>query len=1074
MEKQKPCLFPLNKIFSLFWVLLFITGFFSKTIAIGTGYLTQIIPNDPSYHDVDFDLAASGIQPFTISAGTRWTVIKIALNIDASAAPVFQPDFILWESGGQVELKDPGNNVDIENSGSTIITNVTWLNDLNMQVFTLQLNHTVRAGGSIPANEAWHMGIMNKDTAPRTFFIGIGNSNSTNNTTALTQATADASIPRIDLSKVGTVAGNFDFSEVLINSLPVSQLFTICNIGTGPLEIRDIYGSTPNFVNNTTIPFIIAPVNSTDAEIAFIPPSTPGEYITPSEQLIVENSDPVYGMKNFPLKAIAEKVEIALTLDISGSMGWQPDGTGGDIAAGAYPPAERRLSRLKEAATNFAELLWAHGTDNGAYGAPADAGIVVFPGLTGSNLYDVDLNMTNVNLSGKNAIQSHIGLTNISGLPIGNWHGTPMGEALKTSAGIFTGGNYIKRNILLFSDGAHNTGIHPQDISIIGNCPPINPPTTLGLIQNNNIKIYAFGYGTSGSSNVNHTLLSELSDCAGNSGNIYADPGTGTATPKTLTSRFESILFDMGILGSISDPLVEIKAGENIIHKIPVTEYDHHISFSVTWEPNLEGTLNIQVKTPDGTQLDSTMAPNVYIAEQQTWKIISVNSDFLSESNKIGEWQLIVTYINDRNRNKTENYNYSVLTNSRLKMDVGLDKNIPFTGDKITFEVASKEGAFPSLNNQVILNIEHPEKGFGDWFAEHEVSRESLEKVPALKAGEQLNLLERKSYYLRVMKGIAPPAVSINPGIKLYDDGVHGGDKIKNDGIYTNSVTVNTPGVYSFTVNISGETKEGNKFQRSAVVQKYVDIAPDTEQSDKDGSIEKENKDGSGIIQVSVTPVDQAKNYLGPGYANKIKIKSKDAEPIESTEDLLNGTYLQKFELKDLSQDPNIVINVRGVNLFDGPFSELTGFSHWGLSAHLGYTVPHGTFDNYYNGGLSWMLDAGYYFNKSWAAELLIGNHSFANDNEQADNGEDFYLYQLSLNGKYNFLSGSFNFFTNAGIGLYFPKSGNSSIGMNIGSGVIYSINADWYSDLRYNYHKLLNQGKEEFSTINIGVRFMF
>ena len=487
----------------------------------------------------------------------------------------------------------------------------------------------------------------------------------------------------------------------------------------------------------------------------------------------------------------------------------------------------------------------------------------------------------------------------------------------------------------------------------------------------------------------------------------------------------------------------------------------------MSWESSQENLLDIYAVSPLGDQVNPQISGNGY-------KLITLDNDFLNSSESTGEWKLIVNYptASTSATSPQLSYNYSVMTKSSLNMRLLLDKERYFTGDTMLMEARLIENNQRLRGGTVNATVQRPKSGIGKWHFKHRVSEELLQQVPSEISGEPLTLLDKKNYVLLQQKKIKLPKIITDSTVSLNDEGKDG-DRYAHDGIYAGMFKdFSVPGIYKFQIAATGTAKNGEAYSRELEVQKFVDMIPDSDHTDNEAAIEEQNKDGSRIIRVSTTPFDQAKNYLGPGYTKEIKITSSAGEPFGAVEDLLYGAYQRRFKLESTDDvNPNIVITARDVQVYDGAFLKLRVPPYrWEISGHLGYSIPHGSLGNSFDGGVSAMLDLGYRYTRSWSAELLLGYHEF----DKQGSGNDFYWRHTSLNGKYSYPIGIFRIYGNAGLGWYSPELGDSGMGWNAGAGVSYPFDNRISADIGYNYHRVTENDFDEFSSINLGIRYAF
>lgn len=762
--------------------------------------------------------------------------------------------------------------------------------------------------------------------------------------------------------------------------------------------------------------------------------------------------------------AAAKPVDAILLVDTSGSMGWHRTGSTADLQGGCCS----RLASAKSAARDFVGSL-------GLFDPDSRLGVAIFPGepypstvyarrfTPATGLAEV------VDFPG---IESDIGAESITcgncltipgspgsptGIPI-NWNGTPTRPGLAEAQTMLTDASLPgekSRIVVLLSDGAWNRppGDDPAD------------PTFLSGLVADEIHVYTVGMGT-GTDNVNHASLQDIS--VGTGVGTAVDPigfttfNLGDASETNLVPFFEKIMTDMVDLDFIADPHGRIRPGGTKTHPVVISDHDTLVSFTVSWESSRADLLDFHVQAPDCKRLKPQTSGGGY-------KNLTVAGDLLRAPapGDPCDWQLVVNYPGSGSAELS--YNYSVITRSSLNMKVRLDKDRIFTGDELVIEARLIEDNRRLRDGEVEVTVRRPKSAIGNWHFVNRVQQEQLERVPTEISGEPLTRVDRKNYVLRQMLKVALPGIFTVPTLELNDEGKDG-DRYPDDGIYAGRFTdFSVPGVYEFHLVATGVATNGQPYRRQRTVQKFVDMVPDPAVTEKEAAIESVTTGGAGVIRVSVTPLDGAGNYLGPGYDQEIEITSSLGNDKGPVKDLLFGAYQRRFDLTDVTADPRIVITARGVTVYDGPFSELREARYrWELSFHLGRTDPQGTLGRVVDNDGSAMVDLGYRFTRSWSAELLLGYHRFSGPNVDLD------VLQTSVNWKYSYPVGLFRLFGNGGIGYYDPDLGDSGFGWNLGGGLTYPFNDRASLDLSYNYHEMTEGAEYEFSTLHLGFRWAF
>jgi hypothetical protein len=295
---------------------------------------------------------------------------------------------------------------------------------------------------------------------------------------------------------------------------------------------------------------------------------------------------------------------------------------------------------------------------------------------------------------------------------------------------------------------------------------------------------------------------------------------------------------------------------------------------------------------------------------------VTLDEAFLQTPGKIGPtpWKVEIdgrSLFGDDSGYEQEKYQYSVISDSRLKMKPTIQAPSHETGAIITLSVEITEAGEPVTGlKDVSVKVVRPDEGLGNWFAMHKISFEELETIPEKIGQEVLSNRYRKATYLVDERKVDFPRRIDAGTLQLYDDGTRG-DVKAGDGIYTNTFTDTAKeGTYSFHFYATGPTKGGNSFEREVEIQKYLRAVFSPEHS----TVEVVSITGDKNVQrvrVFITTKDALGNYLGPGYSGAITVNTAWGQAVSGLQDNLDGTYSQIFELPtSVSQEVEFTINV--------------------------------------------------------------------------------------------------------------------------------------------------------------------
>jgi hypothetical protein len=139
-------------------------------------------------------------------------------------------------------------------------------------------------------------------------------------------------------------------------------------------------------------------------------------------------------------------------------------------------------------------------------------------------------------------------------------------------------------------------------------------------------------------------------------------------------------------------------------------------------------------------------------------------------------------------------------------------------------------------------------------------------------------------------------------------------------------------------------------------------------------------------------------------------------------------------------------------------------------SFHLGLDVPLGSSRQLYDPGPSATIDAEYTLTDNVSLVAMLGLHVFAQD------PDTFYYTNFSLDAKRYFpITSGTSFFVQAGPGIYWPKSGSSEFGVNVGAGFSFAVLPNLKIEVGPDVHWVNTSGaKFYFVDTKLGVIFRF
>ena len=719
-----------------------------------------------------------------------------------------EPTVILIADGGTpVEVTAFPTFSPINNSSDTHVADVAYTLEPN-GVLQIEVNFQVTGNN-------WELQIRNNNTTDAREFIWVVADN-----------LPETSQPWIEIPHNLNVDDELSPNKVLTGqSIPVA--LTVTNKGTGDLTINDTSGVLGGSdFEILSVPGPITPNSCGDITIQFNAPATAG---TSTHQYTVGSNDSAATVampaashnRRVDLSGTACKLEVIMVLDASGSMAWLPDGSAEGVAE-----SDMRWGHMKDSAKQFLDLLEDFAGDLG------QVGIVLFPDITNG----FPLPNPNVPSSAvlQNAIPIPEDVTPIKdGLDLhtpqageGAW--TTMGHGIGTAMGTAPGsfGQFLSstndvdnnlRWLVVMSDGKHNLG-PPDPPDFYG---PVNDPTSF---RGKNIKVIAVSYGDPGSLKWPPDPI-QMEALRTESDGEYLDAG-----PNDIANLFKS--FRTAIINGLAlDPTEDPRATltrtvPEIRRSVSILPYDTKVSFCVNWTTFSKERINVQLLTPDCQLITPSIAlsdPNIKFHDHERYTIVTFNENYLRnvsepEKSRDGIWTLIISGDGLQGRDR-EPIEYEVITQSRLRMTLKLDKPKYYAGDTITLSARLALDGKGIPNASVKVTMTRPGTFAHNWVSQAKVTSTEYANSARILAGSDLTTYAIKSHAI-AQKGLRYNEVKNLNTITMTD--------LSGAGTYSATIEhMTVPGTYTFTVTAVGQTEEGITFKREKRLQLYLDVRPE-------------------------------------------------------------------------------------------------------------------------------------------------------------------------------------------------------------------------------------------------------
>lgn len=641
------------------------------------------------------------------------------------------------------------------------------------------------------------------------------------------------------------------------------------------------------------------------------------------------------------LSAAGVNLYAHILMDVSGSMGWHPDGS----SPVSDPDQDSRLAKAKEAGKEVNNWIKEF-SDGRAY-----LGLSTFPDSFTTADSDIVVGI-DTSQNTHPSIQVAFGPQNLNGLKDRN--GTPMDTGIITAMGDMDARINdptkspssaerpdLKQAILLLSDGGETSG---------------NARGQLGALDSKDILMYTIGYGT-GNLSVDHVLLQDLAN------GVTLDDGTKGAffdanslDAFALKNAFKNAVTDWLGLRTIVDPEGTIRRGTTETHTACIDDSVYGLTFSVDWDRHVLLGVQLTLTSPTG-EVITPQSSDISYYNSDSFAMYIIRGKRLRGGQGAGEWTMKLTGGNGIPASADTHYSYNVLAQSPVITKPKFGFESLGTATEFLFELQMVHLASDRLNNlKVTVDIDAPAESLESYLVNDPSVRPLLfdspvmtsgnanaqstgeaykphttaKIVPKIIMGEPATLRQRMAYALAHFADKPFANKRATQSLELYDDGTHG-DRVAHDGIFSaKSPTIKYDGIYKWYFKVES-IKPGRKacVNREFVVWKYADVALSsvmmasqlrsaevTQQEILDPGIWEHLKEKvpSGYQRKAVvfTPKDAIGNSWGMGRAKQVAFSVEDATTLGPVEDNLDGSYVQVIQFK-AGDSPKVRVNAGGV-----------------------------------------------------------------------------------------------------------------------------------------------------------------
>ena len=827
-----------------------------------------------------FPALANPVMPIDLSVGTGAN--KTMRLVMLPGAPM--DPFVIFkaDTGDEVTVQPDGFPFAVFNlpggAGAEVLDVVMVLDDPAAKIYKLEL--------TVNNPATYGIRIVNNDGAASHDFTWVVADND-----------ADSQQPWIK------VASSLSFNVLTNQTVPLAV--EVDNLGTGPLQISDANGLAVGAgFTLTGVPGPILPNQAIPAsvQITFVGPASSG---SGAGSYSITSNDPSTANHNhvIALSARTGKLEIALVLDGSASMGSAPDGTA--VTAGQ----NSRWDWLKSASQDLLDLLntFATSPTSNPYGHFA---IDVFPDLVshGSSPNNSAQLESVQDITPSTITAAKAAVTNAPA----PWNNTPMADGMTRAFGYFdtdtvsepNNVEFNSRYMILMSDGANNG---PTD--------PLTLAGQFGVLKLNALTI-GFGLTSATIYPVNWGLLMQIAAWSPNG--AFHDSGTDDAGTdvdgimgRTLHKVFAVALSTALSLAWASDPKDTLTAASpEKRYTINVLPYDNKVAFVVRW--TTPGRLvQVEVETPNCEIVTATSAKTtagVFYSSNAMYQIFSFDQNYLRNTAgrpRDGAWNLLVS-IGDAPTGGSETFEYSVIVDSRLKMDVRFDQTLYYAGDTVGLTAKLTLDGLPIRHATVTVEQAAPGQSLDNFLANSVVTADDLSKATAAAPTTDFNAIGLRAFALQ-LKGQVLNTGKAPTSKAMTDSG--------NAGVYqANFSNTSVPGNYQYYVVAIGQTADGVTFRREQQLYLRLDPNPAPVYTLIDTFY---HVTGSGVApsaSITIYPRDRFGNAImfDPAFDPRLSFSVQNAQLAGGLVFNGNGSYTQQISFP-VGATPTVQALVNGI-----------------------------------------------------------------------------------------------------------------------------------------------------------------
>lgn len=732
----------------------------------------------------------------------------------------------------------------------------------------------------VDGNYAWQLRIRNNEPVAARDFTWV-----------VSGTAANTIQPWIDV-----VPATLAYSVLVNGSVGLST--QIRNKGTGPLTVSSVTPALPvgSGLVLGALPSNIAPGGQQPLTVTFNAPGTPpapnGVFTAVATIASGTGDDALAGIAaghnhQLTLTATTQALEVVLLLDDSGSMSW--DALGNWLPAGA---PNSRWSELVSAVNPFLDLLAFFGEDRGRYGiARFPAGDPLNPAT-----FDIVPATAIPGIAGMAGAQAAVAaITPIDNTPMGDGIDrvfAPATSYFRTDA-LSVSAN--RRWLLLMSDGAHNWGTHHPLEYIL---PPVGTAAAGASLLDQKIHLFAIGYGVTGHTNVDPALLAQLAAGSLGGGDIRRPDDDGVTAVQVASAFRDALKAGITPASSPGDPRGVFHANQGEArHTATITQYDGKSAFVLHWNTPDAKRLRLELLTPNCELITPENAgvgdfKTITFRDGDRFQVYMVDEAFVQnhaepDRPRYGTWTLVITspaLHHTHAQAEQEIYEYDIIVDSNLRMELSLDRASYYAGDPIGITARLTADGKPVTGAVVALSTTAPGQAVNNWLARLDVPDGALAKAREFLHGKDSTPLLVKALgakyadlHFDARKQRTAWTLTDPAGIGVYQAQL------------TNTAT---PEMYTFYITATGMTEDGITFRREGKLATNVLVQPEPAFTLIDTHYLE-----PGLVDVHVTPRDRFGNVLlvDPATAGGFDLAARGGDFDGVLTSQLNGTYSRQL-----------------------------------------------------------------------------------------------------------------------------------------------------------------------------------